>query len=95
DIVARSGTPIKAADGGQVIQAEYSRSYGYYVLIYHGGGFATRYSHLSGLNVSAGQLVERGQVIGFLGSTGWSTGPHLDFEVRINGVPQNPLQYLQ
>ncbi|MCL5072449.1 MAG: M23 family metallopeptidase [Actinobacteria bacterium] len=95
DIVARNGTPIKAADGGQVIQAEYSRSYGYYVLIYHGGGFATRYSHLSGLNVSAGQLVERGQVIGFLGSTGYSTGPHLDFEVRINGVPQNPLQYLQ
>ena len=95
DIVAPNGTPIKAANGGQVIQAQYDRGYGYYILIYHGGGFATRYSHLSGFNISAGQSVERGQVIGFLGSTGWSTGPHLDFEVRINGVPQNPLQYLQ
>jgi len=64
-------------------------------MVYHGGGFATWYAHLSSINVAMGQMVQRGQVIGLVGSTGWSTGPHLHFEVRINGTPQNPLAYLQ
>lgn len=95
DLAAPYGTLVKAADGGQVIQAGYFGGYGYSVMLYHGGGFATWYAHLSSINVSIGQFVQRGQVIGLVGSTGWTTGPHLHFEVRINGVPQNPLAYLQ
>ncbi len=95
DLVAPYGTLVKAGDGGQVIQAGYFGGYGNSVMLYHGGGFATWYAHLSSINVSIGQFVQRGQVIGLVGSTGWSTGPHLHFEVRINGAPQNPLAYLQ
>ena len=95
DLAAPHGTLIKAGDGGQVIQAGYSGGYGYSITLYHGGGFATRYAHLSSIRCAVGQFVERGQVIGLVGSTGWSTGPHLHFEVRINGGPQNPLQYLE
>jgi len=95
DLAAAYGTLVKAADGGQVIQAAYSGGYGYCIIIYHGGGFATYYAHLSSFNVSVGQMVQRGQVIGLVGSTGLATGPHLHFEVRINGQPQNPLAYLQ
>ncbi len=95
DIAASYGTLVKAADGGQVVQAGYFGGYGYSIMLYHGGGFATWYAHLSSINVSMGQMVQRGQVIGLVGSTGWSTGPHLHFEVRINGTPQNPLAYLQ
>ncbi len=95
DLAAGYGTLVKAADGGQVVQAAYSGGYGYSIIIYHGGGFATLYAHLSSFNVSAGQMVQRGQVIGLVGSTGLATGPHLHFEVRINGAPQNPLAYLQ
>ncbi|MCL4377376.1 MAG: peptidoglycan DD-metalloendopeptidase family protein [Actinobacteria bacterium] len=94
DIVASYGTPVEAADGGQVIQVGYDGGYGNSILIYHGGGFATWYAHLSGFNCSVGQMVTRGQIIGFVGSTGLATGPHLHFEVRINGAAQNPLQYL-
>ncbi len=95
DLVAPSGTLVKAADGGEVIQAGYDGGYGYSIMVYHGGGFATWYAHLSRILVSPGQRVERGQVIGLVGSTGWSTGSHLHFEVRINGAAQNPLGYLQ
>ncbi len=95
DLVAPSGTLVKAADGGDVIQAGYDGGYGYSVVIYHGGGFATWYAHLSRILVSVGQRVERGQVVGLVGATGWATGPHLHFEVRINGVAQNPLGFLQ
>jgi len=94
DLYAPSGTPVIAADSGQVIKAEYDGGYGYSILIYHGGGVATFYAHLSGFNVGTGQYVERGQVIGYVGSTGYSTGNHLHFEVRINGQPQNPGNYL-
>jgi murein DD-endopeptidase MepM/ murein hydrolase activator NlpD len=94
DLAAPNGTPIFAADGGQVLQASYSSGYGNSILIYHGGGFATFYAHMSGFAVSAGQMVARGQVIGYVGATGLATGPHLHFEVRINGVAQNPLGYL-
>jgi len=95
DFAAPYGTLVKAADGGQVVQAGYFGGYGYSVMLYHGGGFATWYAHLSSINVSVGQFVQRGQVIGLVGSTGWSTGPHLHFEVRINGIPQDPMAYLQ
>ncbi len=94
DIGAPYGTAVKAAAGGEVIQAGYFGGYGYSIMIYHGGGYATWYAHLSSINVSLGQMVERGSVIGRVGSTGWSTGPHLHFEIRINGVPQNPMGYL-
>ncbi|MCG9478736.1 MAG: peptidoglycan DD-metalloendopeptidase family protein [Actinomycetia bacterium] len=94
DLAAPYGTPIIAADGGQVVQAGYFGGYGNSIMIYHGGGYATWYAHMSGFNVSNGQMVQRGQVIGFVGSTGWSTGPHLHFEVRINGNAQNPMGYL-
>jgi murein DD-endopeptidase MepM/ murein hydrolase activator NlpD len=94
DLYAPLGTPVIAADSGQVIKAEYDGGYGYSILIYHGGGVATFYAHLSGFNVGTGQYVERGQVIGYVGSTGYSTGNHLHFEVRIDGQPQNPGNYL-
>lgn len=94
DLAAPSGSPIFAADGGEVIQASYSGGYGNSILIYHGGGFATFYAHMSGFAVGQGQMVKRGQVIGYVGATGWATGPHLHFEVRINGIAQNPLGYL-
>lgn len=93
DIYCRRGTPIIAADSGQVIQTGYHRGYGYFILIYHGGGFATFYAHLDGFAVSGGQSVSRGQTIGYVGTTGWTTGPHLHFEVRINGVAKNPMSY--
>ena len=95
DLTSPHGALIKAGDGGQVIQAGYSGGYGYSITLYHGGGFATRYAHLSSIRCAVGQFVDRGQVIGLVGSTGWATGPHLHFEVRINGVAQNPLQYLE
>jgi len=95
DLISGYGDLVKAADGGQVIQAGYSGGYGNTVLIYHGGGFATRYAHLSSIRCSVGQMVARGQVIGLVGATGWATGPHLHFEIRINGQAQNPLKYLE
>lgn len=91
------GKPIVAANAGKVIVANTSYtkgvSYGMYVMIDHGGGRVTLYGHCSGLNVSAGQAVNKGDVIAYVGSTGESTGPHLHFEVRINGTPVNPMQY--
>jgi murein DD-endopeptidase MepM/ murein hydrolase activator NlpD len=94
DIAAPYGTLVKAGDGGEVIKASYSTGYGYYIILYHGGGFATYYAHLSSIRVSVGQFVDRGQVIGLVGSTGWSTGPHLHFEVRINGAAKDPRGWL-
>ncbi len=93
DIGSDTGTPVIAAADGEVLQAEYMGGYGYAILVYHGGGFATFYAHLSGFAVSAGSKIKRGQVIGYVGSTGYSTGPHLHFEVRVNGAQQNPYSY--
>lgn len=95
DLISPHAALVKAGDGGEVIQAGYSGGYGYTITLYHGGGFASRYAHLSSIRVAVGQFVERGQVIGLVGSTGWTTGPHLHFEIRINGAPQNPLKYLE
>ena len=96
DIAASSGTPIAAADSGVVSLVNYGwgGGYGNYVVITHGNGYATLYAHLSAISVSANQAVLRGQTIGAEGSTGNSTGPHLHFEIRLNGAYQNPLTYL-
>ena len=95
DLIAPNGALVKAGDGGQIIQAGYDGGYGYSIVVYHGGGFATWYAHLSRILVAVGQNVSRGEVIGLVGATGWATGPHLHFEVRINGAAQNPLEWLQ
>ncbi len=95
DMAAPTGTKIYAANGGTVIKSGYnSGGYGNYVVIDHGGGQATLYGHMSQRKVESGQQVERGQLVGLVGSTGLSTGPHLHFEVIINGSPVNPRQYI-
>ncbi len=93
DISANSGATVIAADSGTVSVATYSDSYGNYVTIYHSNGTYTLYAHMSSLAVSAGQSVSQGDVIGYVGSTGWSTGPHLHFEIRANGGTVDPLSY--
>ncbi|HEY1653505.1 MAG TPA: peptidoglycan DD-metalloendopeptidase family protein [Candidatus Tumulicola sp.] len=90
DIAAPSGTTVTAAASGTVIMAQWYGGYGNYILLDHGGGYSTGYGHLSAIYVSNGQAVKRGQAIGAVGSTGASTGPHLHFEVRIDGKPVDP-----
>ena len=94
DISAPSGTAITAAANGIVISAGPGGAFGNYTVISHGGNLTSSYAHQSGIGVSAGEAVERGQVIGFVGSTGSSTGPHLHFEARIAGVPWDPRGWL-
>jgi murein DD-endopeptidase MepM/ murein hydrolase activator NlpD len=94
DIGVASGTPIRAAASGSVIWCGWNGGYGNLVVIDHGGGIATAYAHQSSIAVSCGQSVSQGQVIGYIGSTGHSTGPHLHFEVRVNGGGVDPLGYL-
>jgi len=94
DIAAPTGTPIQAAGAGTVIYAGWMGGYGNIVVIDHGGGLATAYAHQSALGSSTGQQVAQGQVIGYVGSTGHSFGPHLHFEVRVNGAAVDPLGYL-
>ena len=95
DVGAPTGSAVLAADGGFISFAGWTDvGYGYLIVIDHANGFATYYAHLSNIYVAEGQAVERGQVIGAVGSTGWSTGPHLHFEVRYYGVQQNPRAYL-
>lgn len=94
DIGAKSGSPIFAAGAGKVIFAAYGSGYGNYIVIDHGDKISTLYGHCSRLLVSAGQEVRQGQRIALVGSTGLSTGPHLHFEVRVNGKPVNPASYL-
>ena len=95
DIAAPNGNPIGAADAGIVAIAGWGGGYGNYVVIAHGNGYSTLYGHMSAIKVSANQAVQRGDVIGLEGSTGFSTGPHLHFEIRFNGVYQDPLAYLR
>jgi murein DD-endopeptidase MepM/ murein hydrolase activator NlpD len=94
DLRGAKGTPIKAAESGTVIFTGWMGAYGQVVTIDHGGGISTMYAHQSSILVKNGQKVARGETIGKVGSTGWSTGPHLHFEVRKNGTPVNPHNYL-
>ena len=94
DVGAAAGTNVLAAESGTVVTAGYNSSYGNYVTINHGGGYVTLYAHNSRLLVSKGDTVTRGQVIAKVGSTGNSTGPHVHFEIMLNGVCQNPLNYV-
>ena len=94
DIAATTGTPIKVVADGTVTFAAYSGSYGYLVKVDHGNGVETWYGHTSKMLVKEGQAVKAGDTIALVGSTGNSTGPHLHFEVRINGEHVNPQKYL-
>lgn len=94
DIGAPSGTPILAADSGMAtVIADNGNGYGNYIMINHGGGRVTLYAHMSAFAISNGATVSQGQVIGYVGSTGNSTGPHLHFEVRVNGATTEPKSY--
>ena len=94
DLGAPQGTPVKAAAGGRVKTAAYQGGYGNLVVIQHANGTETRYAHLSKLGVRAGETVRSGEVVGRVGSTGNSTGPHLHFELRVNGQARDPRDFL-
>ncbi|HTX56448.1 MAG TPA: peptidoglycan DD-metalloendopeptidase family protein [Candidatus Acidoferrales bacterium] len=95
DIAAPTGTTITASAGGTVIMAQWYGGYGNYILIDDGGGYSTGYGHLSAFYVSAGQQVKQGQAIGAVGCTGECTGPHVHFEIRVNGKPVDPAPRLR
>ncbi|MDD4271639.1 MAG: M23 family metallopeptidase, partial [Patescibacteria group bacterium] len=95
DIANKTGTPIYACDAGVVEVAGWGTGYGNQIVIDHGGGRKSRYAHMSKFYVGKGEVVKKGEAIGLMGSTGWSTGPHLHFEYIINGVKYNPLNYLK
>ena len=94
DVGAGTGVPIRAAKSGTVVYSGSMSGYGLVIIIDHGGGFSTLYAHQSRLGSRDGQDVSQGQVIGYVGSTGHSTGPHLHFETRVGGSPRNPMNYL-
>lgn len=94
DLACPTGTPIRAADGGTVTSAGWEGAYGMVIYISHGGGLSSRYAHCSAINVSAGEQVYQGQVIGAVGNTGRSYGSHLHFEIRVGGTPVDPMGYL-
>nr|WP_296678406.1 M23 family metallopeptidase [Novosphingobium sp.] len=95
DLAMPTGTPVYATADAVVSKAERFSSYGLYISLEHGGDIQTRYGHLSRIAVAAGQSVHKGDVIGYVGSTGRSTGPHLHYEVRVGGLSVNPVPYLQ
>lgn len=94
DIAAPTGTPIRAAQGARVSFSDWSNTYGWVIFLEHHDGSQTRYAHMSAMAVIAGDYVDQGEIIGYVGSTGASTGPHLHFEIRINKNPVNPMLYL-
>ena len=94
DLAANQGAPIYAIASGTVTTAAYSDAYGYYVSLSHGGGYGSMYAHMTNYTVSPGESVSQGEIIGYVGSTGWSTGPHLHFEVYVNGSTVNPMEYV-
>ena len=95
DLSQPMGSPVYATADGVVGKADWFSSYGLFISLEHGGNIQTRYGHLSRLNVAAGQAVRKGDLIGYVGSSGRSTGPHLHYEVRIAGLAVNPVPYLQ
>ncbi|MEN2983479.1 MAG: peptidoglycan DD-metalloendopeptidase family protein [Dictyoglomaceae bacterium] len=95
DILADYGVPVKAVAPGKVIYADWYGGYGKLVILDHGGGITTLYAHLSRIVVELEEQVSEGQIVGYVGSTGLSTGPHLHFEVRVDGIPQDPLSWLK
>lgn len=95
DVADKTGTPIYAADAGTIEYQGWGKGYGYQIVINHGGGKKTRYAHLSKFYTKKGQKVSKGETIAAMGSTGWSTGPHIHFEVIINGKKYNPLNYIK
>lgn len=95
DLAAPTGTPVYATADGLISRADWFSSYGLYISIDHGAELETRYAHLSRLAVAAGEMVEKGDLIGYVGSTGRSTGPHLHYEVRVDGVAVNPIPYMK
>ncbi len=95
DIAVEPGTPVRTTASGKVKLAQWQGGYGKLVVIDHGHGFVTLYAHNSRLAVKSGDIVRRGQVIAYVGSSGATTGPHLHYEVRINGDPVNPLRYVK
>jgi murein DD-endopeptidase MepM/ murein hydrolase activator NlpD len=95
DLAGPVGTPVHATADGVVGRADWFSGYGLYIALEHGGELETRYGHMSRLNVAAGQVVHKGDVIGYIGTTGRTTGPHLHYEVRIAGVAVNPIPYMQ
>ena len=95
DLAAPYGSAIMASDSGRVIFNGWYGGYGKVVIVDHGRNYSTLYAHLSRINASRGENIQKGQVVGYEGQTGYSTGPHLHFEVRRDGKPQNPLNYLR
>jgi murein DD-endopeptidase MepM/ murein hydrolase activator NlpD len=94
DISSAVGQPVRSPADAIVVKAEWANGYGNVIYLSHGYGYSTRYGHLSSFAVQPGQRIKRGDVIGYVGSTGRSTGPHLHYEVRINGNAVNPLEYI-
>ena len=94
DIAGPSGTPIYAPSRGVVAFIERDPAYGLILNLTHGSGLVTRYAHLSRVNVKVGQVVQRGELMAYIGDSGRSTGPHLHYEVRISGIPVNPMRYI-
>jgi murein DD-endopeptidase MepM/ murein hydrolase activator NlpD len=94
DIVARTGMPVRASASGVVVKSGYEALYGNMVVVDHGAGYRSIYGHLSSCSVEEGAFVNRGEELGKVGSTGRSTGPHLHYEVRVNGLPVNPARFL-
>jgi murein DD-endopeptidase MepM/ murein hydrolase activator NlpD len=94
DVIASPGTPVMAAAGGVVASAAYQAEYGNAIDVDHDNGLTSRYAHLSRMNVRVGDVVMKGQVVGLVGATGRTTGPHLHFEVREKGIPLNPNKFL-
>ena len=94
DLAIGAGTPIYATKSGYVTTATYNYAYGYYVTINHMDGFSSLYGHMTNYIVSEGDYVERGQTIGYVGTTGYSTGNHLHFTIYYNGGTVNPMSYI-
>ena len=95
DLAGPNRSNIRAADSGTVLYTGWYAGYGKVVIVGHGKSMSTLYAHLSHIQVSTGDTVQKGQIVGNEGTTGFSTGPHLHFEVRVNGKPNNPLNYVR